>query len=123
MRVTIEELIAAAEANGYEHIRHAWFRDETGNSTGGYSQQNTIVKACFMGQVALNLGVEADSLLLALNKHFAGLGNNIITWNDFNALPYKDILGKFKNRLKSDKSIPTSISLKSFKYKSRKKGK
>jgi hypothetical protein len=96
MIVTIEELIEAAETNGYVHSRGHWFADSQGQVLHKYSKDHPIEQACFMGQIALNLGVHHSDLHSKLNHYFDGLGADIIYWNDSKELEYEDILSRFK---------------------------
>lgn len=72
MYVSVDEVIEAANKNGYIHCRNGWFKDDFGfsssttiDTTG--NEDNPIVQACILGQVAINLGVDFLSLEEELN--------------------------------------------------------
>lgn len=115
MKVTVDEIIEAAEKNGYIHCRHGWFKDIRGshpvqflNTVG--KELNPIVEACILGQVAINLGVEYNSLENELNdlgrvnsnwlKAQTGdkapwpIGSAAIQYNDGSQLSYNQIARK-----------------------------
>lgn len=95
MQVTIDDIIKAAEKNGFE-----WSQGEFYNKTGD------ITKACILGQVALNLDISPNALLQELNNiwieanHIRGYaGIAIWVYNDDKATSYKDAVKHLKQVL------------------------
>lgn len=94
MKVTIEQIIEAAEQNGFEWTQAKFFNDK-----------GDITQACVLGQVALNLDLSAVSLLNSLNRECSYIGNEIFRYNDYEAKTYagavkglKKYLAPFKGR-------------------------
>lgn len=115
--VTAEDLIEAAERNGYKQSKNGWFKYEHGIATGNSygTPKNLIVEACFMGQVAINLGVDYGDLKYELDIGFNDLGSDIIRWNDGLKQSYGQILSKFKNRVEKTRSFkPVKIDKKKY---------
>jgi len=96
-RISRKKLIEAARKDGFVHARGSWF---VGKDAGlEYSQNNPIVQACFIGQMAINLSVDAVALKEALDYKYNDIGYQIINWNDEDMLSYKQILEKFEAHL------------------------
>lgn len=80
--VSVQDIIDAMNKNGYKWHQGSWF--------GGDSE---ITGACIMQQAALNLGVVGYSLRDALNSRSRrGIGDRIISFNDYEATSYEDAL-------------------------------
>lgn len=126
MKVTQEELLEAAKKNGFEHVAGYWFRSNNYNAYDSDARvvgrkDEPITAACFMGQVAINLGVEGNSLFHALNEHFARLGDNIVYWNDSEQNSYDKIYERVAEQI-SAFPLSKPLELRKAKYYAKRKG-
>lgn len=115
--VSVDEIIEAAEKNGFIHCRGAWMFSTYPSINNNHDwlkagdKGRPITSACIMGQVALNLGVEPTSLENALDtikivtnswlKHHTGhstlgVANAAINYNDHTKLSYNKIAEKVR---------------------------
>lgn len=78
-QVTVEDIVAAMERNGYTKGQKEFIR---------YNDDNSIKNACALGQAALNLGLLPESLYDELNElDDSNMGDEIASINDSLANP------------------------------------
>lgn len=88
-QVTLATVARAIRKNGWKQVTGEFIKKENGK----------VVGACALGQAALNLGVEGNDLLEALNDFDENeLGAQIIEWNDTN----KWTLAQIADRIEKD---------------------
>lgn len=65
INTTIGAILDALVENGFEHIRGTWFKYGEDAENG----EKLIIGACVLGQAALNLSANDDSIQRVLNKY------------------------------------------------------
>lgn len=93
MKITIDDVIKAIEENGYEPKKGGFY------FYGLDTDQYVVVGACAIGQAALNLKCEPNSLLSALNYATKNLiGNIIVNYNDRRDIKRYPTIAKFARK-------------------------
>lgn len=103
-RITVGEVIAAMEKNGFRHARGSWVRPIHPKD---WRKKSTIGAACIIGQAAINLGVGATQLQSALDNiaifgdsnDISRLGSTIADRNDAPGISYQRVLAFAKSLL------------------------
>jgi len=81
--ITLREVYAALEKNGFEHLRETWFGENV------YIEDKFQPKAgCILAQTAFNLGVAANNGLITNFLYNAGYGDvaDRTSYDDYNSL-------------------------------------
>jgi hypothetical protein len=86
-QVTLATVARAIRKNGWAQVTGEFVKKQNGK----------VVGACALGQAGLNLGVDGNNLVGALNE-FDNLGEAIIEWNDQN----KWTLAQIADRIEKD---------------------
>ena len=99
--ITLGQVLDAIEQNGLEQITGSYFRYSNGSTY--FNNGAAPIGACAIGQGAINLHVDADALVGALDKLIkvnqnGGLGNSIIRANDSKGWTFKEIATHYRNK-------------------------
>lgn len=97
IEVTVRQVFNALKKNGFEHLRGSWFmfKDEDGEQFEDMhdaTKRTVVIGGCILGQGAINLGSDSDTLIVQLNQFKnksarwmtldRPVADSIIYWND-----------------------------------------
>lgn len=114
--VTVGEFIDALERNGFRQARGVWI---------AFNKDDSVQRACAMGQAAINLGIDYEGLGLRLdiptrdNLFAGGLSSLIMRLNDSKGLSCKAIAEEV--RIKYAKKLNKKFTARVREYKIREK--
>jgi hypothetical protein len=97
---TIEDVIKAAEKNGFEWNRNGEYFDENEDGT---------IRACVLGQAALNLDINPDLMIFAMVETAGVFMLPVWVYNDQAATSYEDAVDFLRKTLLPYKDITINV--------------